>query len=103
MAEAVIVSTARTPIGRAFRGSFNMTYGATLTGHVIQHAVERAKLEPGEIEDVVIGGGFTEATTGNKIARPAALRAGRPGRVDATLHNLFSLLTLNAPMSDVNR
>src|SRR5260370_32908516 len=78
MAEAVIVSTARTPIGRAFRGSFNMTYGATLTGHVIQHAVERAKLEPGEIEDVVIGCGFPEGTTGNNIARQAARRAGLP-------------------------
>ncbi|HXA70744.1 MAG TPA: acetyl-CoA C-acyltransferase [Stellaceae bacterium] len=89
MAEAVIVSTARTPIGRAFRGAFNMTYGATLTGHVIQHAVERAKLEPGEIEDVVIGCGFPEGTTGNNIARQAALRAGLPVTVAGETVNRF--------------
>jgi len=89
MAEAVIVSTARTPIGRAFRGAFNMTYGATLTGHVIQHAVERAKLEPGEIEDVVIGCGFPEGTTGHNIARQAALRAGLPVTVAGETVNRF--------------
>jgi acetyl-CoA C-acetyltransferase len=89
MAEAVIVSTARTPIGRAFRGAFNMTYGATLTGHVIQHAVERAKLDPGEIEDVVIGCGFPEGTTGNNIARQAALRAGLPVTVAGETVNRF--------------
>jgi acetyl-CoA C-acetyltransferase len=89
MAEAVIVSTARTPIGRAFRGAFNMTYGATLTGHVIEHAVERAKLEPGEIEDVVIGCGFPEGTTGHNIARQAALRAGLPVTVAGETVNRF--------------
>jgi acetyl-CoA C-acetyltransferase len=89
MADAVIVSTARTPIGRAFRGAFNMTYGATLTGHVIKHAVERAKLEPGEIEDVVIGCGFPEGTTGNNIARQAALRAGLPVTVAGETVNRF--------------
>ena len=65
MNEAVIVSTARTPIGKAFRGAFNMTHGATLAGHVIQKAVERAKIDPGEVEDVVIGCGFPEGATGN--------------------------------------
>ena len=89
MAEAVIVSTARTPIGRAFRGAFNNTYGATLTGHVIEHAVRRAKLDPGEIEDVVIGCGFPEGTTGNNIARQAALRAGLPVTVAAETVNRF--------------
>ena len=89
MTEAVIVSTARTPIGRAFRGAFNMTYGATLTGHVIQHAVQRAKLEPGEIEDVVIGCGFPEGTTGHNIARQAALRAGLPVTVAGETINRF--------------
>ena len=89
MAEAVIVSTARTPIGRAFRGAFNMTYGATLTGHVIQQAVERAKLDPGEIEDVVIGCGFPEGTTGHNIARQAALRAGLPVTVAGETVNRF--------------
>jgi acetyl-CoA C-acetyltransferase len=89
MTEAVIVSTARTPIGRAFRGAFNMTYGATLTGHVIQHAVERAKLDPAEIEDVVIGCGFPEGTTGHNIARQAALRAGMPVTVAGETVNRF--------------
>ncbi|HKF71373.1 MAG TPA: acetyl-CoA C-acyltransferase [Stellaceae bacterium] len=89
MAEAVIVSTARTPIGRAFRGAFNNTYGATLTGHVIEHAVKRARLDPGEIEDVVIGCGFPEGTTGNNIARQAALRAGLPVTVAAETVNRF--------------
>jgi acetyl-CoA C-acetyltransferase len=89
MTEAVIVSTARTPIGKAFRGAFNMTYGATLAGHVIKHAVERAKLEPGEVEDVVIGCGFPEGTTGNNIARQAALRAGLPVSVAGETVNRF--------------
>jgi acetyl-CoA C-acetyltransferase len=89
MNEAVIVSTARTPIGRAFRGAFNMTYGATLTGHVIQHAVERARIEPGEVEDVVIGCGFPEGTTGHNIARQAALRAGLPVTVAGETVNRF--------------
>ncbi|MET0852553.1 MAG: acetyl-CoA C-acyltransferase, partial [Candidatus Rokuibacteriota bacterium] len=51
MAEAVIVSTARTPIGKAYRGAFNHTHGATLAGHVIEHAVQRARLDPAEVED----------------------------------------------------
>jgi len=53
--DAVIVSTARTPIGKAFRGAFNMTHGADLGGHVIRHAVERAGVAPGEVEDVILG------------------------------------------------
>ena len=55
MRDAVIVSTARTPIGKAFRGAFNQTHGAVLAGHAIAHAVERATVEPGEVEDVVNG------------------------------------------------
>src|SRR6266850_7417048 len=78
MTEAVIVSTARTPIGRAFRGAFNMTHGATLAGHCIEHAVARAKLDPGEVEDVVIGCGLPEGATGQNVGRVAALRAGLP-------------------------
>jgi len=89
MTEAGIVSTARTPIGKAFRGAFNMTYGATLTGHVIQHAVERAKIEPGEVEDVIIGCGFPEGTTGHNIARQAAIRAGLPVTVSGETVNRF--------------
>ena len=78
MAEAVIVSTARTPIGRAFRGAFNMTHGATLAGHCIEHAVARAKLDPAEVEDVIIGCGLPEGATGQNVGRVAALRAGLP-------------------------
>jgi len=74
--DAVIVSTARTPIGKAYRGAFNNTYGATLSGHVVQHAVSRSGIEPDEIEDVILGCGRPEATTGGNIARQAALRAG---------------------------
>ena len=55
MADAVIVSTARTPIGKAYRGAFNNTHGATMGGHVIKHAMERAKVDPQEIEDVILG------------------------------------------------
>jgi acetyl-CoA acetyltransferase family protein len=76
MVEAVVVSTARTPIGKAFRGAFNMTHGATMGGHVIAAAMERAKLDPKEIEDVVIGCATPEGATGGNIARQAALRGG---------------------------
>ena len=89
MNEAVIVSTARTPIGKAFRGAFNMTHGATLAGHVIQKAVERAKIDPGEVEDVVIGCGFPEGATGNNVARLAAIRAGLPVTVAGETINRF--------------
>src|SRR5499425_3380644 len=78
MVEAVIVSTARTPIGRAYRGAFNNTHGAAIGGHVIAHAVKRAGLEPGEVEDVVMGCALPEGATGQNIARQAALRAGLP-------------------------
>lgn len=78
MREAVIVSTARTGIGKAFRGSLNRTHGATMAAHVIRHAVERAKIDPGEVEDVVLGCGLPEGATGHNIGRAAALRAGLP-------------------------
>jgi acetyl-CoA C-acetyltransferase len=78
MREAVIVSVARTGIGKAFRGSLNKTHGATMTAHVIKHAVERAKIDPAEVEDVVIGCGLPEGATGHNIGRVAALRAGLP-------------------------
>src|SRR5712691_11413617 len=78
MREAVIVSAARTGIGRAFRGSLNKTHGAIITAHVIKHAVERAKIDPAEVEDVVIGCGLPEGATGHNIGRVAALRAGLP-------------------------
>lgn len=78
MTDAVIVSTARTPIGKAYRGALNATEGATLLGHAIGAAVERAKLDPKEIEDVVMGCAMQQGTTGGNIARKALLRAGIP-------------------------
>ena len=78
MREAVIVSTARTPIGRASRGAFNNTHGADLGGHVIRHAVERAGVDPAEVEDVILGCGGPEGATGFNIGRQAVIRAGLP-------------------------
>jgi acetyl-CoA C-acetyltransferase len=78
MNEAAIVATARTPIGKAFRGALNNTHGATLASRVISAALERARLEPGEIEDVLLGSARPEGPTGSNIARQAALRAGLP-------------------------
>src|SRR5256885_12933156 len=89
MTEAVIVSTARTPIGKAFRGAFNMTHGATLGGHVVKHAVERAGIEPGEVEDVVLGCATPEKATGSNIARLSAIRAGMPVTVSGVTVNRF--------------
>lgn len=78
MTDAVIVSTARTGLAKSWKGGFNMTYGASLGAHSIKHAVERAKIDPAEIEDVIMGGTFGEGTTGGNIARQMALRAGLP-------------------------
>ncbi|MFN9390869.1 MAG: acetyl-CoA C-acyltransferase, partial [Betaproteobacteria bacterium] len=78
MNEAVIVSTARTPLCTSWRGAFNMTHGATLGGHAVQHAVARACIEPGEVEDVIMGCANPEGATGWNIARQIALRAGLP-------------------------
>ncbi len=78
MTDAVIVSTARTPLGKSWRGSFNMTHGATLAGHAIEHAVKRAGIDPGEVEDVILGCALPQGATGLNIGRYAALRAGLP-------------------------
>ena len=78
MTDAVIVSTARTPLGKSWRGSFNMTHGATLAGHAIEHAVKRAGVDPAEIEDVVLGCALPQGATGLNIGRYAAMRAGLP-------------------------
>ena len=78
MTEAVIVSTARTPIGRAYKGALNNTEGATMIGHAISNALSRAKVEGAEVEDVVIGCAMQQGTTGGNIARKALLRAGLP-------------------------
>jgi acetyl-CoA C-acetyltransferase len=76
--EAVILSTARTGLGKSWKGAFNMTYGATLGAHSVQHAVARAGIDPAEVEDVIMGSTFGEGTTGGNIARAIALRAGLP-------------------------
>ena len=89
MREAVIVSTARTPIGKAFRGAFNNTHGATMAGHAIEHAVARSGLDPAEIEDVILGCGFPEGATGHNIGRIAAIRAGLPITTAGTVVNRF--------------
>ncbi|TSA13436.1 MAG: acetyl-CoA C-acyltransferase [Comamonadaceae bacterium] len=78
MTDAVIVSTARTPLGKSWRGSFNMTHGATLAGHAIEHAVKRAGIDPAEVEDVIMGCALPQGATGLNIGRYAALRAGLP-------------------------
>jgi len=78
MTDAVIVSTARTPIGKAYRGALNATEGATLLGHAIGQAVARAKVDPKEVEDVVMGAALQQGSTGGNIARKALLRAGIP-------------------------
>ncbi len=78
MTDAVIVSTARTPLGKSWRGSFNMTHGATLAGHAIEHAVKRAGIDPGEVEDVIMGCALPQGATGLNIGRYAAIRAGLP-------------------------
>jgi len=78
MREAVIVSTARTPIGRAYRGAFNDTQGQALAGHVVAEAVRRAGIDPGEVEDVVLGAALQQGSTGFNVARQAAIRAGLP-------------------------
>ncbi|MEN8196018.1 MAG: acetyl-CoA C-acyltransferase [Pseudomonadota bacterium] len=89
MTEAAIVSTARTPIGKAFRGAFNKTHGAVLAGHAITHAVDRAGVDLGEVEDVILGCGLPEGATGHNIARTSAIRAGLPVTASGTTVNRF--------------
>jgi acetyl-CoA C-acetyltransferase len=96
MPEAAIVSAARTPIGKAFRGAFNQTHGATMAGHVIAHAVARAGVDPAEVEDVVLGSGLPEGATGHNIGRVAALRAGLPREVAGTTINRYCASGLQA-------
>jgi acetyl-CoA C-acetyltransferase len=96
MREAVIVSAARTPIGRAFRGAFNQTPGATMAGHVVRHAMERARIDPAEVDDVVVGCGLPEGATGNNVGRTAALRAGCPVSVSGQTVSRFCASGLDA-------
>ncbi len=96
MADAVIVSTARTGIGKAYRGALNNTHGATMAGHVIKAAVERARVEPGEVEDVILGCALPEGATGQNIARQSALRAGLPVTTAGVTVNRFCSSGLQA-------
>jgi acetyl-CoA C-acetyltransferase len=89
MTHAVIVSTARTPLAKSWKGSFNMTHGATLGGHAVQHAIQRAGIEAGEVEDVLMGCANPEGATGANIARQIALRAGCPVTVSGMTINRF--------------
>jgi len=96
MSDAVIVSTARTGLARSWRGALNMTHGATLGGHVVRAAVERARVDPGEVEDVLFGCALPEGTTGGNVARQIALRAGLPVTTAGTTVNRFCSSGLQA-------
>jgi acetyl-CoA C-acetyltransferase len=89
MTSAVIVSTARTPLAKSWKGSFNMTHGATLGGHAVEHAIKRAGIEAGEVDDVIMGCANPEGATGANIARQIALRAGCPISVSGVTVNRF--------------
>ncbi|MBI3369772.1 MAG: acetyl-CoA C-acyltransferase, partial [Burkholderiales bacterium] len=89
MSNAVIISTARTPLAKSWKGAFNMTHGATLGGHAIQAAVQRAGIDPGAVEDVLMGCANPEGATGMNIARQAALAAGLPITVGGVTINRF--------------
>jgi acetyl-CoA C-acetyltransferase len=89
MTQALIVSTARTPLAKSWKGAFNMTHGATLGGHVVKAAVERAGIDPGAVEDVLLGCANPEGATGWNIARQAALAAGLPVSVAGATVNRF--------------
>jgi acetyl-CoA C-acetyltransferase len=89
MTAAVIVSTARTPLTKSWKGAFNMTHGATMGGHVVEHAIKRAGIEAAEVDDVIMGCGTPEGATGANIARQIALRAGCPVSVSGMTINRF--------------
>ena len=89
MTNVVIVSTARTPLAKRWQGAFNMTHGATLGGHAVQHAVQRAGIDGAEVEDVIMGCATPEGATGANIARQIALKAGLPISVSGLTVNRF--------------
>ncbi len=89
MPDAVVVSTARTGLAKSWRGALNMTHGATLGAHVVRAAIERARLDPAEVEDVLFGCALPEGTTGGNVARQIALRAGLPVTTAGTTVNRF--------------
>ncbi|MBF6631013.1 MAG: acetyl-CoA C-acyltransferase [Comamonas sp.] len=96
MTSAVIVSTARTPLAKSWKGSFNMTYGPTLGAHAVQHAVQRAGIEGAEVEDVIMGLSLPEGTTGGNVARLIATRAGLPVTTSGMTINRFCSSGLQA-------
>jgi acetyl-CoA C-acetyltransferase len=96
MTDAVIVSTARTPLAKSWKGAFNMTHGAVLGGHVVQEAIARAKVDPAEIEDIIMGCANPEGATGLNIARQIALKANLPVSVGGVTVNRFCSSGLQA-------
>jgi acetyl-CoA C-acetyltransferase len=103
MTEAVIVSTARTALAKSWKGAFNMTHGATLGGHVVRHAIERAHIERGEVEDVLMGCAVPEGATGWNIGRQIALRADCPASVPGATINRFCSSGLQAIATAAHR
>jgi acetyl-CoA C-acetyltransferase len=89
MREAVIVSTARTGLAKSYRGGFNNTHGAAMAGHAVKHAIARAKIEPKDVEDVIMGCGLPEGATGQNVGRLAAIWAGCPVTTSGTTINRF--------------
>ena len=89
MREAVIVSTARTALTKAARGAFNNTHGIKLAAHPIKHVIERAGIEPGDVDDVILGNAASAGTTGMNVARNAALSAGCPVSTSGTTITRF--------------
>ena len=96
MTDAVVVSTARTPLAKSWKGSFNMTHGATLGGHAMKHAIQRAGIDAAEVEDVIMGCATPEGATGGNIARQIALRAGCPVTTSGMTVNRFCSSGLQA-------
>ena len=103
MTDVAIISTARTPIGKAYRGAFNDTDGAELGGHVIRHAVARAGIDPAEVEDVILGCALPEGATGGNIARQAAIRGGLPVTAAGATINRFCSSGLQAIVMAAHR
>ena len=103
MNEAVIVSTARTPIGKAYRGAFNATAGVELAAPVLRAVLERAEIEPGEVEELTLGCGYPEGATGGNVARHTAFRAGLPASSAASMVSQFCASGLEAIASAARR
>ena len=106
MSQALIVSTARTPLAKSWKGSFNLTHGATLGGHAVRHAIARAGIDPATVEDVIMGCANPEGATGMNIARQIALAGGCPVTTSGLTVNRFcssglQTIALAAPYSSI--